>query len=167
MKVQFWVTIAAASALWGPACVLAQVPHGFHGGHGIHGALELRGFRGFQGVQEFRGFRGFQGVHGRLPLLMPQISVKRLPDAGSFFPHHLDPAVPNRRIPSLAPPQSGDIHPVTPDKAWPMPTSIKPASPFVRSGKGNIANDDAILGRGPLNIEGPFDGIGGASGLLR
>lgn len=133
MKLPFWVTIVAVSALSGPVCVSAQ---------GVH------------------------GVQSGSPFTMPHRSMNRPATTGNFLPH-FDPAVPNRRVPSLAPVQSGDMHPVTPDKAWPMPLpSIKPVRPPVTSGAGNIMNGRALSGKGRLSIEEPLGSLWGASSPL-
>lgn len=110
-----------------------------------------------------------QGMHDGFPFFMPHSPVSRHAFPGSFVPNMtFNRTLPNRRVPSLAPPQFGDIHPVTPAKAWSKPlSSTKPARPSVRSGRSNIMNDDALFGRGPLSIEGPLEDIGGADSLLR
>lgn len=133
MKPQYWLTIAAACALWGPVFVSAQ---------GVH------------------------GTQGWSPLAMPHNLVNRQARVDSFLPH-FDPALPNRRVPSLAPPQSGDIHPVTPDKAWPLPLpSIKPVRPPVTSGAGNIAKGEPLSGKGRLSIEESLESSSGTDSLL-
>ncbi len=148
MKLQYWVTIAVASALWGPACVSAQTIQGIHGIPGI------------------QGLQGLQRMQGRPHLPMPHSPVNRPGSAGNFFLHS-SPTFPNRRVPSLEPPESGDIHPVTPDMAWPKSHSlITPGRPSMKSGPGNILNGEDLSGRGDLGIEEPLGGIGGADGLL-
>jgi hypothetical protein len=110
-----------------------------------------------------------QGVHGPQsgpPFTMPFRSLNRPVSVGNFLPH-FDPALPNRRVPSLAPPQSGDIHPVAPDKAWPLPLpSIKPVRPPVTSGAGNIAKGEPLSGKGRLSIEESLESSSGTDSLL-
>lgn len=120
MKLQHWMAIAAAIALSGPACVLAQAVHG--------------------------------GIS------MPQNSVNRPADARGFL-HDIDRAPPNRRVPGLAPPQAGSIHPVTPSEAWPKPhSSIKPTLPSMNSRGGNIMNDQVLSGQGEEGIQERLEG---------
>ncbi|WP_143705213.1 hypothetical protein [Pollutimonas nitritireducens] len=120
MKLQHWLTIAAACAVSGPVCVWAQA------------------------------------VQGEPPPPATQPSVNRPEGAGSTVPNFvpdIDPALPNRRVPSLAPPRPLDGHPVTPDKAWPKPPAIKPALPSRRPDAGTIKNDELLSGKERPSIE--------------
>ncbi|PLC50785.1 hypothetical protein CR159_07265 [Pollutimonas subterranea] len=123
MKLQYWVTIVAASTLWGPACVWAQ------------------------------------GAHGVPPLPVPHAPEHQPDGAGNFLPDIVDPAlpnrhVPNRRVPSLAPPQPGDTHPITPDEAWGKPPPlIKPALPTGRSGSDSSTAMQPLNGTGSEGIQ--------------
>jgi len=97
-----------------------------------------------------------QAVQGEPPPPASQPSVNRLEGAGSSVPNFLpdiDPALPNRRVPSLAPPRPLDGHPVTPDKAWPKPPAIKPALPSRRPDAGKIKNDELLSGKEQPSIE--------------
>lgn len=119
MKLQYWVAIAAASALWGPACVWAQ------------------------------------GVQGGPTAPIPQTAPSRPDGAGSFLPD-IDPALPNRRVPGLAPPDPGNIHPVTPDEAWPKPPpSRKPALPSGKPGIDSATPTQPLNGTGSEGFQHP------------
>lgn len=129
MKLQYWVTIAAANALWTPAYAW---DHGAQSGPAVP---------------------------------MPQPPVSRPDSAGSFLPE-IDPALPNRRVPSLAPPRP-DSHPITPGEAWPKPPPpIKPALPDKKSGMGNIVGDKALSRKGGPGLAEPLQGVNGTGGSI-
>jgi len=128
MKVHSWVTIAAASAVWGPACVLAQV------------------------------------AQGGIPI--PQSSENRPATSGGAL-SDIDRGLPNRRIPSVTPPQSGSDHPITPDEAWPKSQpSAKQVRPFPKANTENDATDEDFSGTGELDTEEPLEGIRGVEGPI-
>ncbi len=140
MKLQYWVTIAAASTLWAPACLWAQVVHGVEGGP----TLPIPQPPANQPDR----------AGSFLPNIDPALLNRRV--------HDIDPALPNRRVPSLEPPQPGHTHPVTPDEAWRKPQPpIKPTLPSGKSGTGNIANDATLSSKGGPGIGGPLQGIAG------
>ncbi len=124
MKNQFWVTIAAVSALWQPTFALAD------------------------------------GTQGSLP--MPQSSASQSAGPGHFLPR-IDPALPNRRVPSLSPPSPDNGHPVTPAEAWPKQLpSDKPEPPSMTSDVDKNGTGNALFGKDQLDIKGPIDGINDA-----
>lgn len=119
------------------------------------------------------------GVQGEPPLptlRAPPIPATRL-DGAESFPPNADHALPNRRVPSLAPPQPGDTHPVTPDKAWgKAQPSVKPAPLSGNLGAGSIGNGEAHSGKAKTDTNAPLlgptqplndTGVGDTQPLLR
>lgn len=70
----------------------------------------------------------------RLPQQRPQQPQQpALPmfDPLTPLPYGGDPPLPNRRIPSLTSPRSDDVHPLTPDDAWPKDELIRRPRPAI------------------------------------
>jgi len=95
--------------------------------------------------------QGGHGVQGWMPSV-PHIPANRMAWTKDFMLHGR--SVPNRRIPSLAPPRSRDLHPVTPDRAWPGPlSSIKPTPRSLKSSMGERTSGDMLFDDGRLDVE--------------